>query len=290
MRILLVGLMNILNLNLNKMKIWKNTSTLDGFDNNLNFTELASEAEIALLGGKSINLNSLPNLKGIFRAGVGADNIPIIEAKEKGVIVRFPSKRTMNIIYEETASFTCSLIFRMLFNNLGTIEPWLKNPRDQLSKKKLLVIGKGRIGTRVLKLMSPFIQVFDFDILDDKISKLKKIMKEVDCVTLHIPKTISNVSFIDEEKLSWMRNDSILVNTSRGAIVDEEALYKEIKQERLKAAFDVFWEEPYHGKLADFHPNSFFMTPHVASTCSDFLLGCRKDLNLLIKEIELSKY
>jgi hypothetical protein len=54
MRILLVGLMNILNLNLNKMKIWKNTSTLDGFDNNLNFTELASEAEIALLGGKSI--------------------------------------------------------------------------------------------------------------------------------------------------------------------------------------------------------------------------------------------
>jgi phosphoglycerate dehydrogenase-like enzyme len=271
------------------MKIWKNTSTLDGFDNNLTFTESTFEAEIALLGGKSFNLKKFPNLKGIFRAGIGSDNVPIEEANKKDIIIRFPSKKTTNIIYEETASFTCSLIFRMLFNSLGTLEPWLKNPRQQLSKKKLLVIGKGRIGSRVIKLMSPFLEVFNFDIIDDKISKLKKLMKKVDCVTLHIPKTNSNISFIDEQKLSWMRSDSILINTSRGAIVDEKALYKEIKQKRLKAAFDVFWEEPYKGKLVKFHPNSFFMTPHVASTCSDFLLGCRKDLNSLIKEIELSK-
>lgn len=271
------------------MKIWKNTSTLDGFDNNLTFTESATEAEIALLGGKSIDLKTLPNLKGIFRAGISTDNVPLQEAKEKGIRVKFPSRKTTDIIYEETASFTCSLIFKMLFNSLGTLNPWLKEPRQQFSQKKLLVIGKGRIGSRVSKLMRPFLQVFDFDILDDKISKLEILMKEVDCVTIHIPKTKNNISFIDEQKLSWMRNNSVLINTSRGAIVDEEALYKEIKKRRLKAAFDVFWEEPYRGKLLQFHPNFFFMTPHVASTCSDFLLGCRKDLDILIKEIKLSK-
>ena len=101
------------------MKIWKNTSTLDGFDNNLTFTESTFEAEIALLGGKSFNLKKFPNLKGIFRAGIGSDNVPIEEANKKDIIIRFPSKKTTNIIYEETASFTCSLIFRMLAVSLG---------------------------------------------------------------------------------------------------------------------------------------------------------------------------
>jgi len=271
------------------MKIWKNTSTLDGFDNGLIFTNSANEAEIALLGGKPIDLKKLPNLKGIFRAGIGTDNVPIQEAEEKGILVRLPSKKTINIIFEETASFTCSLIFRMLYNCVGTIEPWIKEPRQQFSRKKLLVIGNGKIGGRVSELMKPFLKIIKFDILENKISQLKLMMSEADCVSVHIPKNDKNISFIDEQKLSWMKNDSVLINTSRGAIVDEEALFKEIKSGRLKAAFDVYWKEPYYGKLMQFHPYSFYMTPHIASTCSDFLSGCRKDLDILIKEIESQK-
>ena len=269
------------------MKIWKNTSTLDGFDEGLVFTESKKEAEIALMGSKPIDLNEFQNLKGIFRAGVGRDNVPEKEAQEKGIDVRYPSEETTDIIFEETASFTCSLIFRMLYNSLGTLDPWVKEPRHKLSQKKLLVIGKGKIGSRVAKLMKSFMCVRTFDILQNDYSELKQLIQEADCVTIHIPKNDKNTSFIDKEKLSWMKNGAALINTARGAIVDEEALYHEIKQKRICAAFDVYWNEPYFGKLKEFYPEYFFMTPHVASTCSDFLQGCRIDLENLIRKLSL---
>ena len=100
-----------------------------------------------------------------------------------------------------------------------------------------------------------------------------------------IPKTVENEAFIDKEKLAMMKDGCIIVNAARGAIVDEDALYAEIKSGRLEAAFDVFWDEPYNGKLKKFHPESFFMTPHVASSCAGFLEGCRKGLDSLIQEL-----
>ncbi|MFC2132741.1 NAD(P)-dependent oxidoreductase [Bacteroidota bacterium] len=269
------------------MLIWKNTATLDGYDDGLDFTDSKKDADIALLGGKSIKLTEFPNVKGIFRAGIGRDNVPEKEAKKKDILVKYPSNETINIIFEETACFTCSLIFQMLYANVGTLDPWEKEPRLQLSEKTLLIIGNGRIGGRVAELMKHFMNVTKFDILQNETSELKQLMQESDCVSIHIPKSERNVSFINQEKLSWMRNDAILVNTARGAIVDENALYKELYSRRLKAAFDVYWQEPYEGILKNIHPDYFHMTPHVASTCIGFLKGCRKDLNKLI--IELNK-
>ena len=267
------------------MLIWKNTSTLDGYDDGLEFTKSKNKAQCALIGSKKINLEEFSNLKAIFRAGIGRDNIPEKEAKEKGVIVRFPSELSKNILFEETASFTCSLIFRMLYNNVGTLIPWLKKSRAKLSTQNLLIIGKGRIGSRIVELMEPFIKINTFDIMYNNKSDLKSLIQEADCISIHIPNTDNNKSFINSEKLSWMKNGASLVNTARGPIVDEDALYDELNSKRLRAAFDVYWKEPYEGKLKKFYPDYFFMTPHVASTCSDFLLGCRDDLDGLINEI-----
>lgn len=268
------------------MKIWKNTSTLNGFDNGLDFTRSKLDADIVLMGSKPIEIKVFPKLKGIFRAGIGKDNVPEEAAEKKGIIVRYPSKETTDIIFEETASFTCGLIFRMLYSNVGTIDPWLKEPRRQLSRQNLLVIGKGKIGSRIVKLMSPLLQVTTFDIMQNKLSELKSMIQQADCITIHVPKSDENISFIDKEKLSWMKNNSVLINTARGAIVDEDALYDEIKTGRLRAAFDVYWQEPYIGKLKEFFPDRFYMTPHVASTSSSFLEGCRDDLDRLIYDIK----
>jgi len=265
--------------------IWKNTSTLDDFDDGFNFTESKSKADIALIGSKPIEIKDFPNIRGIFRAGIGRDNVPEKEAKDKGIIVRYPSDETINIIFEETASFTCSLIFRMLYSNIGTLDPWKKEARSQLSDKKLLIIGGGRIGSRVFELMKHFMPVMTFDILNNKLSELKLFMQQADCVSIHIPKTDNNISFINAEKLSWMKNGSVLINTARGSVVNEDALYAELYNDRLKAAFDVYWQEPYYGKLVEFFPDPFFMTPHVASTCREFLLGCRASLDELVTEI-----
>lgn len=269
------------------MRIWKNTSTLDGFDDGLDFTKSKKDADIVLMGSKPMKVNQFPNLKGIFRAGVGRDNVPEKEAKEKGIKVRFPSDRTASIIFDETASFTCSLIFRMLYSNIGTIDPWMKTPRSQLSVKNLLVIGTGKIGSRVVELMRPFMKVITFDILRNKMPELKSMIHKADCVTIHIPKSNDTISFFDKEKISWMKDYSAIINTARGAIVDEDALYKELKKNRIRAAFDVYLTEPYNGKLKEFYPDNFFMTPHVASTSIEFMIGCRKDFNSFIKELML---
>lgn len=267
------------------MKIWKNTATLDGYDDGLDFTDLKHEAEIALMGGKPIDLDEFPNLKGVFRAGIGRDNVPVREAEASGVLIRFPSKETIDIIYEETASFTCGLILRMLYGTVGTLDPWEKYDRVQLANRVLLVIGKGNIGGRVAEKMKGFLKVLTYDLLQNSAAELKDMIISADCITLHIPKDEDTNHFMNTEKLSWMKNGAVLVNTARGTIVDEDALHTEIKAGRLRAVFDVYWQEPYEGRLKEFHPDRFYMTPHVASTCSGFLEGCRKGLDNLIDEI-----
>ena len=149
-------------------------------------------------------------------------------------------------------------------------------------QKTLLIIGTGRIGSRVAELMKNFMHVTTFDILENEAPELRSLMQKADCITIHIPQSDNNISFINGEKLSWMKNDAVLINTSRGTIVNEDALYKELENGRLKAAFDVYWQEPYLGKLINYYPDYFYMTPHIASTCSGFLEGCRKDIKKLI--------
>ncbi len=267
------------------MKIWKNTATLEGYDEGLIFTDNKSEADIVLIGSKTISLEEFSNLKGIFRAGIGKDNIPLERAQAMGLVVHFPSKETIDIIYEETANFTCGLIFRMLYSEVGTIEPWLKRDRMQLAEKVLVVIGKGNIGSKVAEKMSNFMLVKTYDVLHNSEIELKYMLSIADCITLHIPKSKDNLKFIDRQKLSWMKDGAVVVNTARGAIIDEEALYMELLNDRLRAAFDVYWHEPYYGKLKEFYPSRFYMTPHVASTCKGFIQGCRHDLDNLIREL-----
>ena len=143
----------------------------------------------------------------------------------------------------------------------------------------------GKIGSKVARLMDPFLKVLTFDIMKNDVGELKNLFVQADCISLHIPKNKNNISFIDSEKLSWMKDSSSLINTARGDIVDENALYEELKKKRIKAAFDVYWQEPYVGKLKEFYPESFFMSPHVASTCVGFLKGCREDLDILISKL-----
>ena len=91
--------------------------------------------------------------------------------------------------------------------------------------------------------------------------ELPGLMKQADVISLHIPLIDSTKAFIDAEKLGWVKDGAALVNTARGPVVEEDALFKEIQAGRLRAAFDVFWEEPYERKLKQFHPNDFLMSP-----------------------------
>ena len=268
------------------MKIWTNTKTLDGLVDDLEFTQDKNIAELALLGSKPIDLNEFPKLRGIFRAGVSITNIPIEEAKKRGIEVRIPSDEIVNFIYEETANFTCYLILRMLYQNVGSLDPWIKYNRTFLNNRNLLVIGTGKIGSMVAEKMDKLLDISTYDKTVNDESELKELIQNTDCISIHIPNTPENKSFFDSEKLSWMKNGAILINTARGPIVDENALYEAIKKERIKAAFDVYWQEPYSGKLKEFYPDRFFMTPHVGSACDEFLNGAAEDMRKMIHDLE----
>ncbi len=267
------------------MLYWKNTNTLDDYYPAALVTVAPEQAEIAIIGSKSLDLEQFPGLKGLFKCGVGLDNVPFAECQARHIAVGLPGAETSNIIFEETANFTVYTILNQLYADSGDITSWKKNQRVSLNRKAVLVIGQGNIGSRVSNKLEQLVNVLRFDIQHQQKKDLYALLAAADLVSLHIPLTDATNGWFDADKLSVMKDGAILVNTARGQIVDESDLLKEIVNGRLRAAFDVFWKEPYTGPLKQFHPHRFFMTPHVASTCEQFLLGLATDLKKFVSEL-----
>lgn len=267
------------------MKVWKGTSTLDAFADAVQWADSKQRADVLLVGGKPFNLEEFPVLRGIFKTGIGTDNLPLDQARERGIRIGLPSEKTREVIYDETASFACQLILRYLYRDLGDLASWAKRERRSLKRKNLLVLGVGNIGARVVERMQAFCQVDTYDPLQNDPRELEALMRSADCITLHMPLTEQTRRFFDAEKLGWMPDGAALVNTARGPIVCEDALFHELQARRLFAAFDVFWSEPYEGKLKALHPDPFYMTPHVASTCKEFLAGTADDFRRFLREL-----
>ena len=262
-----------------EIKIYKDTKTLDDylFKREYKFTNDKSNADCLLVGGKEINLSEYPNLKGIFKTGVGTDNLPFSEAKKRNIQICLPSMKTANFIYEETATFTCHLIFKGLYQNIGDWEKWYKHPRKAIYNMNSLILGKGRIGTKVFEKLKLFMNVDSYDILTDKPESLESKINKADVISIHVPLNSETKGMINKEKLSWMKDNSLLVNTARAQIINEVDLYQELKNKRIKCAIDVFWQEPYNGIMLDVNQNNFLATPHLASTCNEFLSSAEED-------------
>ena len=269
------------------LKIWKNTSILNDFNEGLSFTDEKSLANIIVLGSRSIDINEFPKLKGIFRAGVGRDNVPISECSKKNIHVEFPSEKTRLSLFEETANYTVSLALRMAYPAPSISLPWEKKNRQSLEEKHALVIGLGNIGKRVKQKLEVLMNVSSFDILTNKDDELEGLIRSADIISLHIPNIPENNNFFDKVKLGWMMQDAILINTARANLVNEASLYDALSERRIRAAFDVFWKEPYSGALKDFYPDSFFMSPHIASSSNEFFLGCRNDLDRMLSSLQI---
>ena len=195
-----------------------------------------------------------------------------------------PSKKIQNIIFDETASFTSFLILSFFYKNTGDLNFWKKFDRDYLKEKKLLIIGYGKIGKKIYQKLKNFLQIDIFDIKLHSLTILKHKIKKADIITLQIDGGKNNKNFFNENYLKIMKKNSALVNTARATIVNENDLYKNIKTKKISAFFDVFWKEPYLGKLREYNNNGFYMTPHIASTCNEFLKMCSNQLKSLINE------
>ena len=267
------------------MLIYKATNTLDGYLPSLDYTQDKADAEIMVVGGKAIHLDEFPKLRGIFKTGIGTDNLPFEEAQKRNIQIALPASSTIDVILEETAAFTCHLILQAAYAAVGDWDQWLKVDRPALFSRSLLVIGNGRIGKRVVAKMCPFMNVDTFDSAQDVPEVFESKVRSSDVIALLVPLTDETKGFFDKEKLGWMKDGAALVNTSRGPVIDEDALYTELSAGRLRAAIDVFWQEPYQGKLNKLPSDRFMRTPHVASTCKEFIEGTANDFLSFMKEL-----
>jgi glyoxylate reductase len=147
---------------------------------------------------------------------------------------------------------------------------WSENPflgRD-LSGARLGIVGLGRIGSAVAKRAA----AFDMHVLfhrrthtgDEGYRELDDLLREADIVTVHTPLTHETTGLLSARRLAMLRDGATLVNTARGAIVDEDALVAELVSGRISAGLDVFAHEPHIPGALRSLPN-VVLTPHIGS-------------------------
>ena len=217
--------------------------------------------------------------KVIARVGVGLDNIDQDTAKEKNIRVINAVEGAMNAVAELVIGLMLSLAREIPRADREVRNGnWIKKELmgTELRGKYLGIVGLGNIGNRLGRLAKSFnMNIIGFDVMpiDEEFSKEVGLMKadlgtllaSADYVSLHVPLLDSTKHMINTENIATMKSTARIINTSRGGVIDEDALYTALKNGDLGgAALDVFEVEPAtSNKLRDL-PN-FISTPHMGA-------------------------
>ena len=215
----------------------------------------------------------------IARVGVGLDNIDQAAAKEKNIRVINAVEGAMNAVAELVIGLMLSLAREIPRADREVRNGnWIKKELmgTELRGKYLGIVGLGNIGKRLGRLARALnMNIIGYDVvpIDEEFSSEVGLMKadlgtllaSSDYVSLHVPLLDSTKHLINAKKMSTMKNTSRIINTSRGGVIDEDALYEFLKDGKLGgAALDVFEVEPAtSNKLASL-PN-FISTPHMGA-------------------------
>jgi D-3-phosphoglycerate dehydrogenase len=218
------------------------------------------------------------NLKIIARAGIGLDNIDVKEAERRSIKILTTPEAPAPSVAELTIALMLALARKLHIAFQLTKEgKWEKIEGIELRGKTLGIIGFGRIGREVGRLSYNLgMNVLAYDIRKDQIigesyakavETMEELLKSSDFVTLHLPLTESTRKLIGRRELSLMKQNSFLINTSRGSIIDQEALLEALNEGKLAGvAIDVLENEP-PGELEKkllMHPK-VIATPHIGS-------------------------
>ena len=215
----------------------------------------------------------------IARVGVGLDNIDQIAAKEKNIRVINAVEGAMNAVGELVIGLMLSLAREIPRADREVRNGnWIKKELmgTELRGKYLGIVGLGNIGKRLGRLAKALnMNIIGYDVvpIDEEFSKEVGLMKadlgtllaSSDYISLHVPLLDSTKHLINAEKMDTMKNTSRIINTSRGGVIDEDALYEYLKDGKLGgAALDVFEVEPATSNKLTSLPN-FISTPHMGA-------------------------
>ena len=237
-------------------------------------------------------LQHCDNLKIISRHGVGYDNVDLDFLNENKIALCITSTSNAVSVAEHVLSFFIYLTKNLSLSDSlvkeGNFEKRSELPNFfELYKKKVLIIGFGRIGKEVAKRCLGFdMEVYVYDpFLDNEIiirNQCIPIEKNqglaiADFITIHLPLNGDTKNFISQTELNLMRKNSILVNTSRGGIVNENDLCIALESKKIQGAgMDVFVSEPPESNHPFFKLDNILLTPHNAA----LTLECRERMSL----------
>ncbi len=215
-------------------------------------------------------------LRVVAKHGVGVDNIDVEAATRLGIVVAYAPGTNDDAVAEFTIGLILALARRIpwAFESLRA-RHWEKFVGWELRGKVLGVIGTGRIGKKVLEKARGFsMEYLAFDLAEDRdfarqfrvrYVSLEELLSLSDFVTLHVPLTPKTRGLLGERELRLLKPTAFLINTSRGGVVDEGALFRALKEQWFQgAALDVFsLEPPFTSPLLDL-PN-VLVTPHMGA-------------------------
>ena len=261
-------------------KLWENSKKLE---------EIIKDYDGLIVRNKTmVNLNILENansLKFIGRLGVGLDNIDTENCKIKNIHVQPATGMNANSVAEYVLSSSMSLIKKIPMFHAGTIKgewPRTKIKSAEINQKCLGVIGFGTIGRKVAEYAlknkltvlayDPYLTELNEKEIKVKLSNLKEIFEKSDIISLHLPLTEETKNLINKSTFLQMKNKPIIINTSRGSIVNENDLIDAYHNDLISGfAIDVFENEPikseFYKKISS--EMNCILKPHISGVTTE---------------------
>ena len=235
----------------------------------------------------------------ICKFGVGTDNIDVEYAQSKNIKI----KKTIGTNTNSVAEHVIALMFadsKNLINSIKEVREnnWIKPTGRELKDKTLGIVGFGAIGKALASFANGIgMKVIVFDIFELEKKQLEiveaiqvsfeEVLKQSDYLSLHLPLTKETENLVSRREFSMMKSDSCIINTARGGIVNETALYDALVSKKIRSAcFDVFSSEPPSKEEALLSLDNFFLTPHTAArTMEAEKRTCHLSTKLVLEEL-----
>jgi len=258
--------------------------------------ELCKDAIGIIAGTETLDVDimeTLTTLKVISRCGAGINNVSLVEADRIGIKIYNTPDAPTTAVAELTVGLIINLLRKVSWMDKELkMGQWKKRMGNLLYEKKVGIKGMGRIGTKVVELLKPFgceIAYADPFVEDGLLGlqrlSLKDMLCWADIVTVHVG---VGEKLIGKKEFQCMKKGALIINTSRGGVVDETVLYEDLKNGRLSgAAIDVFEQEPYTGPLKELE--NVILTPHIGSYAKEARVEMEKQaVENLLKGLGIS--
>ncbi len=252
------------------------------------FKKAIADVDAVILGVEKLDaevMDSAKNLKAVSRYGVGLDNIDLNYAKEVGIEVRNAAGANASGVADTAFAFMLAVSKKVIELDKRVRDgDWRETVTNEIAGKTLGLIGFGNIGIQMAKRAKGFdMPVIAYDVFQNAelakkydvnfVDTISELLTKADIVSLHVPHTLETHHLIGKKELDMMKDTAVVINTARGGIIDESALYETLAAKKLLGAgIDVFEQEPLPNDCPLLGLDNIVLSPHGAADTEESIL------------------